>query len=134
LDADKTILGKGGEVDAHEFDVHVHGKPEFVPEHQTMVPFLPGKYIKTVFLRLRKQQVLQTVAHTLYRCSRALCCVETWLSSAKSSLQKVPSLSTTHNALCAQLFYRANDVQHLAISTLIQFLNIFCGVYVFSVF
>ena len=124
LDADKTILGKGG-----EFDVHVHGKPEFVAEDQAMVPFLPGKYIKTVFLRIRKQQVSQTVAHTLYRCSRALCCVEIWLSPAKSSMQKVPSLCTTHNALCAQLFCSTNDVQHLAISTLIQFLTIFlCGV------
>ena len=111
----------------------MHGKPEFVAEHQTMVSFLPGKYIKTVFLRLRKQQVFQTVAHTLYRCSRALCCVEIWLSPAKSSLQKVPSLCTTHNALCAQLFCRANDVQHLAISALIQFLSIFlCGVYLIS--
>jgi hypothetical protein len=75
--AAKAILGKGG-----EFDVQVHGKPEFVKEHQSMS--LRGKYIKTVFLRLRKQQVLQTFAHTLYHThytvvAVALCCVEIWL-------------------------------------------------------
>jgi len=41
------------------FDVYVHGKPEVVQEHIELA--LPGKYIKTVFLRLTQQQKIVAV-------------------------------------------------------------------------
>jgi hypothetical protein len=107
---DKAILGKGG-----VFDVHVHGKPEFVEEHQRMSS--RGKYIKTVFLRLRKQQVLQTFAHyTLYR--------------DIIPLLPLPCAAMKFGYICL----KSSRCPALSISfTLIQSLTIFLrGVYTFS--
>lgn len=78
--AGASVPGAGKDGGA-SYDVYVHGKPDFIHEHQQLA--LPGKYIKTVFLRLAKQQVLHTARvprATVQLCCLYVCGVEGWIA------------------------------------------------------